>query len=62
MPTTLPKLLYVQSEIRSMRHELVTLQRTSELTSGEVACFEAALTALERRARRLLAAAGGRSH
>jgi hypothetical protein len=55
---TVNKLLWIDSEIRSMWDELLTL----ELTPSEAARFEAALTTIERRARRLLIAAAVRKH
>lgn len=52
------KLLWIDSEIRSMRDELLTL----ELTNFEAARFAVALTTVERRARRLFVAAASRRH
>ena len=52
------KLLWIDSEIQTMRDELLAL----ELTNFEAACFEVALTTVERRARRLFVAVASRRH
>ena len=49
-------------EVRKLRHGLLLLKQASVLTSGELTYFEGELTAMERRAVRLLAAAREHRH